>query len=105
MTPPTQTLKALGERLARRPKAWRNRLRAGQSRLGGAPEIAERLPEPVLLGDAGRGQALVGGSWQALGRTLALGPSTIWQVQVPDPRLERERQVFQWLDDLAALGN
>lgn len=105
MTSPTLTLKALGERLARRPRGWRNRFWARQSRLGGVPKVAERLPEPVLLGDAGRGQALVAGTWQALGHEIVLGTATIWQQHLPDPRLEQERQAFQWLDDLAALGN
>lgn len=99
------TIKAIGERLARPSRGLRNRLAASRARLGASPERAEPLPEPVLFGDAGRGQAMVGGTWRALGHEVALGQGTIWQAELPDPRLEAERQSFLWLDDLAALGN
>ncbi len=99
------TLKALGERLARGPRAWRNRLWAHRARLGGPPGVAPSLPEPVLLGDAGRGQALLGGRWRALGHEIALGGGSIWAAPLPDARLEAERQACLWLDDLAAIGN
>jgi uncharacterized heparinase superfamily protein len=103
--PASLTLKALGARLARPWRAWGNRLRARRARLGGPPEIAATLPEPVLLGDADRGQALVEGRWTALGHTVATGGGSIWGLALPDPRLEAERQACPWLDDLAALGN
>ncbi len=99
------TLRALGERIARPPRAWRNRIWARRARLGGRPTVAEAMPEPVLLGDAERGEELVAGSWSALGRSIAVGRSSIWMLPLPDPRLERERQACLWLDDLAALGN
>ena len=99
------TLKALGERLARGPRSWRNRIRAHRARLGTRPEIAAALPDPVLVGDADRGEALVAGRWRALGHEVALGGGSIWAAPLPDPRLEAERQAWLWLDDLAALGN
>jgi uncharacterized heparinase superfamily protein len=105
MTPPAPTLRALAERILRPPRAWRNRIWARRARIGGRPEVAAALPEPVLLGDAERGQALVDGRWKALGRRIDVGGASIWQVALPDPRLEAERQACLWLDDLAALGN
>lgn len=99
------TLKALGERFARGPRAWRNRLWAHRARLGGPPGVAARLPEPILLGDAERGQALISGRWQGLGHTVETGGGSIWGLPLPDPRLEAERQACLWLDDLAAIGN
>jgi len=99
------TIKALGERIARPSRGLRNRIIASRSRLGAPPARAETLPEPVLFGDAGRGQAMVGGTWSALGHDVALGAGTIWQADLADPRLEAERQSCLWLDDLAALGN
>jgi uncharacterized heparinase superfamily protein len=99
------TLRALGERIARTPRAWRNRIWAHRARLGGAPHVAAALPDPVLLGEAERGQALVEGHWRALGHEVAVGKASIWEVPLPDPRLEAERQACFWLDDLAALGN
>ena len=82
-----------------------NRLRARRARLGGPPAVAETLPEPLLLGDAERGQALVEGRWTALGHVVATGGGSIWEAALPDPRLEAERQACLWLDDLAAIGN
>ena len=82
-----------------------NRLRAHAARLGGRPQVAGTLPEPLLLGDAERGQALVDGRWRALGTRVETGKGSIWQAPLPDPRLEAERQACPWLDDLAALGN
>ncbi len=99
------TLRALGERIARPPRAWRNRIWARRAGLGGRPEVAAALPEPVLLGDAERGQALLDGHWRALGHEVAIGGASMWQVPLPDPRLEARRQACFWLDDLAALGN
>lgn len=105
MSSPSLTLKALGGRLERLPRAWQNRFWARQAWSRRQPAVAGTLPEPGLLGDAGRGQQLLAGSWQALGRTRPLGEGTIWQVATDDPRLEPLRQGFHWLDDLAALGN
>ncbi len=101
--------KALGTRIARPWARWRNRLTARRACLGGRPEVAERLPEPILTGDADAGQALVSGRWTALGLDLAIAPGSIWDLRLPPgafaPRLERERQACLWLDDLASLGS
>jgi uncharacterized heparinase superfamily protein len=99
------TLKAVGERIARVPRRWRNRIWAHRARLGGRPEVAATLPEPVLLGDGSRGDALIAGTWRALGHEVAIGRGSIWEAPLPDPRLEAERQACLWLDDLAALGH
>ena len=104
MPAPASTLDALATRLADPWRGWTNRLRARRARLGGPPEVAAALPEPLLLGDAERGQALVAGRWSALGHT-ATTEGSLWAAALPDPRLEDERQGSRWLDDLAALGN
>ncbi len=106
MTRSASTLKALSERIARLPRGWQNRIWAHRARLGGRPEVAEALPEPIFLGDAERGQELVDGRWRALGREVLVGKGSLWTAPLPpDPRLEAERQACLWLDDLAALGN
>ncbi len=99
------TLKALRERIVRLPRGWQNRIWAHRARLGGRPEVAGALPEPIFLGDSERGQALLDGRWRALGREVQVGAGSIWGVPLPDARLEAERQACLWLDDLAALGN
>ena len=99
------TLKALGARIAAPWRRLANRLRARRARIGWTPAVAGTLPEPLLLGDAERGQALVEGRWTALGSTVETGDGSIWQAALPDRRLEAERQACPWIDDLAALGN
>lgn len=99
------TLKALRGRLGRAPRAWQNRLWARQAWSRRRPKIAATLPEAMLLGDAGRGQQLLAGNWDVLGTARPLDGATIWQLPVADPRIEPLRQGFDWLDDLAALGN
>lgn len=102
------TLKALGARILRPFRAWRNRLRARRARLGGHAEPAASLPELSFVGDADRGHLLVAGSWPALGLSLRIAPGSIWDVALPEGpvagRLEHERQACLWLDDLAAVG-
>lgn len=105
MPRPASTLKALGERIARLPRGLQNRVWAHRARLGGRPEVAQTLPEPIFLGDAERGQALIDGSWRVLGREMETRGGSLWAVRVADPRLEASRQACLWLDDLAALGN
>jgi uncharacterized heparinase superfamily protein len=99
------TLKALGGRLGRTPRAWQNRLWARQAWSRHRPDVAANLPEPMLLGDAGRGQQLLAGTWEPLGTALPLDGAAIWLAPADDPRIEPLRQTFRWLDDLAALGN
>ena len=80
-------LKALAVRLGGPWRGFVNRLRARRARLGGQPAVAETLPEPLMLGDAERGQALVEGRWSALGRTVATGGGSIWVTGTYDPAL------------------
>ncbi|HRO12894.1 heparinase II/III family protein [Amaricoccus sp.] len=105
MSSPALTLKALGEQIARLPRGWQNRIWAHRARLGGRPQVAETLPEPIFLGDADAGQALLDGRWPTLGREIPVGKGSIWAAPLTDRRLEAERQASLWLDDLAALGN
>ncbi len=99
------TLRALNERLARPSRRMRNRIQAHRSRLGTRPVPAEQLPEPVLIGDADRGHALLAGHWPVRGQDVMIAPGSIWAAKLPDPALEAERQSCAWLDDLAAVGN
>jgi uncharacterized heparinase superfamily protein len=105
MSRPALTLKALGAQVAWLPRRWQNRIWARRARLGARPQVVEKLPEPIFLGDAEQGQALLDGRWRALGREVATGRGSIWTAPLPDRRLEAERQACLWLDDLAALGN
>lgn len=99
------TLRALSERLARPSRTLRNRIQAHRSRLGNRPVPAGDLPEPVLIGDADRGHALLAGHWPVRGQDVMIAPGSIWAASLPEPGLEAERQACGWLDDLAAVGN
>ncbi len=99
------TLRALGERIARPSRRLQNRIQAHRARLGNRPVPAERLPEPVLIGNADGGHALLAGHWPVRGLDLMITPGSIWSATLPDPSLEAERQACLWLDDLAAVGN
>jgi uncharacterized heparinase superfamily protein len=105
MSPSGLTLRALRARITGPSRAWRNRLQARRSRLGTRPARAETLPEPVLIGDADRGQALIAGHWPVRGQDVIIAPGSIWTAGLPEERLEDERQACLWLDDLAAVGN
>lgn len=102
-------LRALGARIARPGDGLRNRVRASRSKLGGLPRVAASLPEPMLHGDADRGQRMVAGFWPALdGLEIAIGAGSLWDARLPAgpaaTSLETARHGFGWLEDLATLG-
>jgi uncharacterized heparinase superfamily protein len=99
------TLKALGARMTQPARGLQNRLWARRARLGTRPHPAEALPEATLFGDADRGRLLLAGEWRVRGHAVRLGEASIWDADLPDRRLETDRQICHWLDDLAALGN
>lgn len=105
MTGSASTYRTLGDRIAAGPRAWRNRMWARHSGVRGRPEVAQTLPEPVLLGDALVGEGLLAGRWLAFGQEIEIGSGSIWEGSPPGERIEAERQSCQWLDDLAAIGN
>jgi uncharacterized heparinase superfamily protein len=106
MSPVRLTLSALGAPVTGRVRGLRRRLRARRAWKAGAPPIPDQaaLPEPFLYGDGDVGRALVAGRWLARGHEVELGERPIWAVPLPDPRLEADRDAFEWLGDLAALG-
>jgi uncharacterized heparinase superfamily protein len=106
MSPVRLTLSALGAPVTGRVRGLRRRLRARRAWKAGAPPIPDQaaLPEPFLYGDGDVGRALVAGRWLARGHEVELGERPIWAVPLPDPRLEADRDAFEWLGALAALG-
>ncbi len=99
------TLKALGARMSQPARGMQNRLWARRARLGTRPHPAEVLPEATLFGDADLGRLLLAGEWRVRGHSVRLGEASIWDAALPDRRLETDRQICHWLDDLAAIGN
>ena len=83
----------------------RNRLWARGAGLGPRPSPSAVLPEPMYVGDADRGAALVRGVWEAAGRRIDLAGGPIWMARLHDTRLLAAREACGWLDDLAALAN
>lgn len=85
-------------RLADRIAIWR----AG--RMKPATRFA-RPPSPRSIGLYARGRQLVQGQVLLAGHLVDTGGKLLWEVNAPDLDFAREAQGFQWLDDLAALGD
>ncbi|WP_158965548.1 heparinase II/III family protein [Chachezhania sediminis] len=84
-------------RLLDRHYAWRSRNKA-------AGHGFARAPEPRTIGNAVRGQELVQGNLLFAGYLVTSDDTDLWDVAAPDAAFEQERQGFDWLDDLAAVG-
>lgn len=84
-------------RLLNRHYAWRSRRKAS-----GHGFVRE--PVPRTIGNALRGQQLVEGNLLFAGYLVTSDDTDLWDVRAPDTAFENERQGFDWLDDLAAVG-
>lgn len=97
-------------------------LRGKTSRLAGLRQLADRVaalaplrrrpaggfvsqPEPRSMGAFARGKQLLSGNIVMSGHLVEAGDSTLWALPAPDAAFQAEAQGFEWLDDLAALGN
>ncbi|MGP3698402.1 heparinase II/III family protein [Rhodobacter sp. NSM] len=63
------------------------------------------LPEPACLGLPERGRWLVAGSHLVEGQLVQAPGVPPWDLPGADPVRQAEAQAFDWLDDLAGLGN
>jgi uncharacterized heparinase superfamily protein len=72
---------------------------------GSSPAAASSSPPARSCPRKARPRLLIAGEWRVRGHVVRLGEASIWDAALPDRRLEADRQVCHWLDDLAALGN
>lgn len=62
-------------------------------------------PEPRSSGSFARGRQLLSGNFQFSGHILRHPNIAIWDLACPDHLFETEIHGFEWLDDLAAVGD
>ncbi|MCF6314794.1 MAG: heparinase II/III family protein [Marinosulfonomonas sp.] len=62
-------------------------------------------PEPRTIGSFARGRQLVAGNFQFAGYLITDSKAGLWDVEMPSAMFNEEVHGFQWLDDLAAVGD
>ncbi|MEM1350989.1 MAG: heparinase II/III family protein [Pseudomonadota bacterium] len=62
-------------------------------------------PEPRTIGSFARGRQLLAGNFLFAGQLLEHKDANIWDLPAPNADFSRELNGFQWLDDLAAVGD
>ncbi|MBB5515441.1 putative heparinase superfamily protein [Rubricella aquisinus] len=62
-------------------------------------------PEPHVIGNAARGRQLLSGNFLFAGELVSAPGTAIWDVKAPTPAFTDALHGFEWLDDLAAIGN
>ena len=62
-------------------------------------------PEPRVIGSFARGRQLLAGNFLFAGHLLEQKDADIWDLPAPNADFELELNGFQWLDDLAAVGD
>ena len=62
-------------------------------------------PEPRTIGSFSRGQQLLAGNYQFAGCLVTDSQVGLWDLEPPSDAFEKELHGFQWLDDLAAVGD
>ncbi|MEO9649468.1 MAG: heparinase II/III family protein [Roseobacter sp.] len=62
-------------------------------------------PEPRTIGSFARGRQLMVGNYLFAGHLLAKPDVELWDLKAPNAEFDLELNGFQWLDDLAAVGD
>ncbi|MEM9575414.1 MAG: heparinase II/III family protein [Pseudomonadota bacterium] len=62
-------------------------------------------PEPRTIGRFARGKQLLAGNFLFAGHLVERRGADLWDLSPPTPDFELEQHGFQWLDDLAAVGD
>lgn len=62
-------------------------------------------PEPRTIGSFARGRQLVAGNFQFAGYLITDSKAGLWDIEMPSAMFNEEVHGFQWLDDLAAVGD
>lgn len=77
--------------------------RAGRMRARAVGFVSS--PEPRTIGSFARGRQLMAGNFLFAGHLLERPGAEIWNLKAPTADFELELNGFQWLDDLAAVGD
>ncbi|WP_227269980.1 heparinase II/III family protein [Roseobacter weihaiensis] len=62
-------------------------------------------PEPRTIGSFARGRQLLAGNFLFAGHLLEQKGADLWDLPIPNADFELELNGFEWLDDLAAVGD
>ncbi len=62
-------------------------------------------PEPRTIGSFARGRQLIAGNFLFAGYLIEAPKTSMWDLTMPAPRFEQALHGFQWMDDLAAVGD
>ena len=84
---------------------WINRIVARLSRFARPATGFVTPPEPRSLGQIARGRQLCAGNFLFAGHLVETTSEDIWDLPRPSAAYEVELHRFDWLDDLAALGD
>ncbi len=82
-----------------------NRYYARQSARAPAATGFTSQPEPRTIGSFARGRQLVAGNFQFAGHLVTDSDAGLWDLDMPSAMFEEEVHGFQWLDDLASVGD
>ena len=82
-----------------------NRFHARKSTRARAATGFTSQPEPRTIGSFARGRQLLAGNYQFAGYLIADSKVGLWDIEMPSIMFEEEVHGFQWLDDLASVGD
>lgn len=79
---------------------------AARSSTRARPATAFTLqPEPKTIGSFARGRQFLAGNFQFAGVLVTAENTRLWDIDLPSDDFEQQLHGFQWLDDLAAVGD
>lgn len=84
---------------------WMNRLHARRGRRARAATGFTSQPEPRTIGSFARGRQLGAGNFQFAGYLIEDNTAGLWDIEMPTTMFKEEVHGFQWLDDLASVGD
>ena len=96
---------AKASRFSERKTRWMNSLTARTSTRARPATAFTTQPEPRTIGSFARGRQYLAGNFQFAGNLVTQQKTALWDLQMPSLRFEQELHGFQWLDDLAAVGD
>ena len=78
------------------------------ARLASRAKVRTRFladPDPLIIGSVVRGQQLMAGNFHVAGHLVQAPGRSVWTILPPDDAFAARLQGFDWLDDLAAVGD
>ena len=83
----------------------RNSIAVGRSKISFSTKSFVYQPDPYTIGSSQRGAQLKNGLFLFVGHLIESPDTSIWDINIPNSKFEKELHGFCWLDDLAADGS